>query len=201
MAPAFPRMRWVALAWMAIWVPSYWVVWGAANFLHLCDVAVVLTCVGLWRGDALLLSMQAVLSIPADFAWCLDAAWRLFSGRHLVGGTEYMWDARFPLWVRLLSLFHVVLPPLLIWALLRVGYDARGVWLQTALAGVLLVVSRFADPALNLNYAFQDPLWHRAWGPAPVHLLVILGGLFVLIHWPTHLVLAKTLPPYRAQAR
>lgn len=194
MTPAFPWMRWAAALWLAVWVPAYWAVWGWANFLHLCDVAVILTCVGLWRGSSLVLSSQAVLSLAADSAWCLDVAWRLFLGRHLVGGTEYMWDARFPLWVRLLSLFHVFLPVLLVWSLRRVGYDRRGWLLQSATTAVLLLLSRVFAPGLNINYAYLDPIFRRSWGPTPVHLAVILLGSVALIYWPTHQVLTRLLP-------
>ena len=190
---AFPRMRWVALLWLAVWLPAYWAVWGWANFLHICDVTVVLTCAGLWFGNALLLSSQAIASIVVDLAWTLDIASRLLFGKHLIGGTEYMWDARFPLWVRLLSLFHIVWPVLVVWAVRRVGYDRRGWLLQSGIAAVLLVLSRQVQPALNINFAFRDPLFHRAWGPAPVHLAVILLGLVVIIYWPTHLVLGRLL--------
>src|SRR5712672_4035908 len=55
---------------------------GWANFLHLCDVAVFLTCVGLAYNNALLLSSQAVSSLVGDLLWCLDAGWRWFVGRH-----------------------------------------------------------------------------------------------------------------------
>src|SRR2546425_2277083 len=34
------------------------------------------------------LSSQAVSSIVADAAWCVDVAWRLFLGRHLFGRSE-----------------------------------------------------------------------------------------------------------------
>ena len=85
----FPRLRWAALLWLAVWAPTYAVVYGLGNFLHLCDVAVVLTCLGLWRASALLLSMQA-LDVLIDLSWDLDLAWRLVTGRHLLGGTEYM---------------------------------------------------------------------------------------------------------------
>ncbi len=104
---AFPRMRWIAMTWLLVWGTSYAQVWGWANFLHLCDLAVILTCLGLWRGSSLLISMQAISSIVPALFWDMDFSWRLFSGKHLVGGTEYMWDPRFPLGVRLLSLFHV----------------------------------------------------------------------------------------------
>src|SRR5207237_288632 len=62
----FPRLRWAALLWLSLWVPAYASVWGLSNFLHLCDVAVILTCAGLWSGSALLLSSQAVSSILID---------------------------------------------------------------------------------------------------------------------------------------
>ena len=197
MIAAFPWLRWAAVLWLAVWIPAYWTVWGWRNFFHLCDVAIVLTALGLWRGSAILLSSQAVGSLLADLAWCLDVGWRLLFGRHLFGGTEYMWDARFPLWVRLLSIFHVLLPLLLLSALRRVGYDRRGLLLQSAIALVLLGVSRLFGPALNLNYAYRDPLFHWSWGPAPLHLGILLAGFIGIVYWPTHRMLARFLPPVR----
>ena len=194
--PLFPLwVRWASLVWLAVWVPSYALYWGWANFLHLCDVAVLLTCIGFTRSDVLLLSSQAVSSLIGDLLWCLDAGWRLFAGRHLTGGTEYMWDTRFPLWVRLLSLFHVVLPMLLLAALRRAGYDRRALLLQSGIAMVLLVVSRFLGPTQNLNYAFADPIFHRAFGPAPVHLALIFAAFLGIIYCPTHVLLARAFPP------
>jgi hypothetical protein len=188
-------VRWVSLVWLAVWVPSYALYWGWANFLHLCDIAVLLACIGFACSNVLLLSSQAVSSLIGDLLWCLDAGWRLFAGRHLTGGTEYMWDTRFPLWVRLLSLFHVVLPMLLLAALRRAGYDRRALLLQSGIAMVLLVVSRFLGPTQNLNYAFADPIFHRAFGPAPIHLALILAALLGIIYCPTHVLLARAFPP------
>jgi hypothetical protein len=195
--PAFPILRWVALVWCAVWVPCYWGTWGGANFLHVCDVAVLLTCIGLWSGNSLLLSAQSVNAILADIAWCVDGGWRLALGRHLVGGTEYMWDARYPLFVRLLSLFHIFLPIILLWALRRVGYDRRGWKLQCGIVAMLLIASRFFDPSSNLNYAFFDPVLHRAWGPAPVHLAMMFTAIVAIFYWPTHLILAWVFPEPR----
>jgi hypothetical protein len=62
------------------------------------------------------------------------------------------------------------------------------------IAAVLLIFSRFLSPALNMNYAFRDPLFHRAWGPAPVHLAVILVGTVALLYWPTHALLSRKFP-------
>lgn len=184
-------VRWAALLWFAIWLPTYWITWGGLNFLRLCDVTVILTCVGLWSSDSLLLSSQAVAAILVDIAWVLDAAWRLILSRHFFGGTEYLWDAHYPLWIRLLSLFHVVWPFLLLWAIYRVGYDRRGWILQVAIAAVVIPASRVAGSALNLNYCFRDPFFHRAWGPAPVHVAIVIAFMAVVVYWPTHLVLSR----------
>jgi len=191
----FPMwVRWVSLAWLAVWVPSYAAYWGWGNFLHLCDVAVFLTCLGFACNNALLLSSQAVSSLAGDLLWCLDAAWRWIAGRSPTGGTEYMWDARIPLWVRMLSLFHVVLPVLLLAALRRTGYDRRALRLQCGIAAGVLVASRFLGAAQNVNYAFVDPIFHRTFGAAPLHLAVIFGALAVIIYWPTHVLLARAFP-------
>lgn len=193
----FPVLRWVALAWMIVWLPAYVRVWGWANLLHLCDLAVILACAGLWWGSSLLISSQAVSLLMAGALWCLDAGWKLATGRYLVGGTEYMWDARYPLAVRLLSLFHIGLPIALLWGLRRVGYDRRGLAAQSGIAAGLLIVSRFLPAALNLNYAYRDPLLHRVWGPAPVHLGVTLLVLVAVLYWPTHVLLRRLFPAPR----
>ena len=191
---AFRRLRWAAAAWLAVWFPAYAATWGPLNFLHLCDIAVILTCAGLWLGSPLLLSSQVISSLIADVVWAVDAGSRLLLGRHVFGGTEYMWDASFPLAVRLLSLFHLVWPPLLLYALRRVGYDRRGFPLQIAIAAALLVVSRFAGRAANLNFAFRDPIWGLSVEPAPLHLAATLAFIVVVFYLPAHLALSRAFP-------
>jgi hypothetical protein len=191
---AFPRGRRFALAWLAVWFPAYAWGYGWANFLHLCDLAVILTCVGLWRGSPLLLSMQAVSSLVVDAFWDLDLAFRALAGRHLIGGTEYMWESRFPLALRLLSLFHVVWPPLLWWALRRVGYDRRALLAQALLAAVVLALSHVVQPAANINFAVTDPFRGRSWGPAPVHVGLTALVLVGLVYAPTHALLRRVMP-------
>jgi hypothetical protein len=188
------RLRRAAAAWLVLFVVVYGWAYGAENFIRLCDVAVILTCIGIMTGSALLVSSQAISSLVVDLAWDLDLLSRLLFGRHLIGGTEYMWDPSYPLWVRLMSLFHVVWPPLLFVVLRRLGYDPRGFLLQGAIAAVVLAASRFILPGENLNFAFRDPFFHRAWGPAPVHLGLTCAVLVGAVYWPTHLVLRRWLP-------
>lgn len=191
---AFPILRWVGLLWVAVWLPAYVRVWGWANLLHLCDIAVILGCAGLWWGSSLLISSQAVSSLTAGIFWFIDVAWRLATGRFLIGGTDYMWDTRYPIWVRLLSSFHVGLPVALLWAMRKIGYDRRALALQAAIAAALFVIARFLPSEMNVNYAFRDPLLHRAWGPAPVHLAVLFIGAVGLLYWPTHFLLSWMFP-------
>jgi len=191
----FPAvLRWGAPIWLAIWVPAYWRTWGAVNFLHFCDIAVVLACAGLFFDSLLLVSSQAVASILVDLTWIADVSCKLVSGHYLLGGTEYMFDAHYALWVRLLSLFHIVMPIALLWILWRYGYDRRGFILQLGIALVAFIASRFTNPALNMNYAFADPFFHRQWGLAPAHILVIFTFMLVVVYLPTHLVLTKFAP-------
>jgi hypothetical protein len=174
-------------------------VWGWQNMMHLCDIGLVLACLGFWWRQPLLVSSQALSALLVGVLWSLDVVWRLVSGHRLIGGTEYMWDISYPLWIRLQSLFHLVLPLILLWTLKFLGYDRRALALQSGIAAVLLILSRFLSPDLNMNYAFQDPLFHRAWGPAPLHVAVILAGCVVIFFWPTHLLLSRIYPaPRRA---
>lgn len=183
-------LRWFTVAWLLVWFPAYFRVWGWANLLHLCDVAVILSAIGIWSANSLLLSSQAVGTLAVGIFWILDVGSRFATGRFLFGGVDYMWDTRYPLWVRLLSTFHLGLPLVLLWTLRKVGYDHRALALQAAIAAVLLILSRFLPPDLNMNYAHRDPLFHRAWGIAPAHLAVIFIPLVALIYWPTHVFLS-----------
>jgi hypothetical protein len=186
-------LRLAAAIWLVLFIAVYGWAYGAANFIRLCDVAVILTCLGILSGSAVLVSSQAVSSLVVDLAWDLDLLWHLLFGRKLIGGTEYMWDGHYPLWVRLMSLFHVAWPPLLITVLRRLGYDPRGFLLQCGIAAVVLVASRFVLPGENLNFAHRDPFFHRAWGPAPVQLALTFAVLVGAVYWPTHRLLSRLL--------
>jgi len=199
----FPRLRWLALAWLAVYLPTYALVYGFTNFLFLCNVGVILTAVGIWRGSPLLLSSQAVAAMVVCVAWWVDAGSRLLIGQHALGVTAYMWDPQYPLLTRLLSLYHVAWPFLLVACLRRVGYDPRGYPLQGAVAAAAILVSRLADPALNVNFAYAEPFFGRSLGPAPVHVAVTILLLVGVVYGLTHRLLAALLPrvPVDGQAR
>lgn len=189
----FPAaLRWGAVVWLAIWIPAYWRTWGAVNFLHFCDIAIALTCAGFFFESTLLISSQAVASLVVDAMWIVDVGGKIIFGRYLLGGTEYMFDPKYPLWVRMLSVFHIAMPVLLLWAIQRNGYDQRGWILQSGIALIAFIASRFTNPALNMNYAFTGPFFHRQWGDAPTHVAVIFAFMVFVVYLPTHFALVRT---------
>lgn len=185
---AFPRWGWIGALWLAIYLPTYHDAYGAANFLFLCNIGVILTAIALILRNRLLISSQAVAAPVIALAWAVDAGWKLATGEFLFGGTSYMWDPAYPLFARLLSLYHLAWP-LLLWAVLRrTGYDPRGWALQAVVAALALLAGRLLAPAgENVNFAWADPFFGRQLGPAALHLLlcwsVLAGVAYGASHW------------------
>lgn len=178
-------------AWMVVWVPAYWVQYGPGNFLWLCDAANFVVAAAIWLESPLLFSSQAVAVLLIQILWIVDFLTALATGSHPVGGTEYMFDAAKPLWLRALSLFHIVVPVLLIWGIARLGYDRRGWKLQTALTWLLLPATFWlATPETNINWLWRPFGIEQVWMPPALFLGVAMLGYPLLIYLPTHAVLA-----------
>lgn len=188
----FPRVEWIGIVWLLVYLPTYQMAYGARNFLFLCNIGVILTAVGVIARNRLLLSSQAVAAPVIALAWALDVGWKLATGDFLYGATAYMWDSAFPLFARLLSLYHLGWPLLLWWVLRRIGYDPRGWPLQAAIAAFAMIAGRWLAPAAeNINFAWTDPFWGRQLGPTPVHLLVCWGVLTLVAYGATHALLRR----------
>ena len=183
-------------AWMAVWIPVYWVHSGPENFLWLCDVANILVAAALWLESPLLISAQAAGVLFVQILWCGDWFSRLILGFHPIGGTEYMFDAAKPLYLRLFSLFHVAMPPLLLWAVKRLGYDRRGWLLQTALTFVLLPATwLIVAPDRNINWVWKPFGKPQELLSPPMYLLALCFLYPLLLYLPTHLVLSRWWRP------
>jgi hypothetical protein len=179
--------------WVTIWLPLYWRHYGPLNEVWLCDFANLVTLVAIWLESPVLLSSQLVAVAIPQIGWTLDWLGRLALGFHPIGGTEYMFDADKPVWLRGLSLFHLWMLPLLVWLVARVGYDKRGFWVQTALvAGLLLPLSRFAAPrADNVNWVWGPFGVEQHWMP-PALWFALLFALYPLVLFlPPHWVAQK----------
>lgn len=184
---------WVKIAYtlfVCMLVPVYWRHWGAKNFLWFSDIALLVTTVALWLDSALLASMMTLAVALPEAAWNADFFGRVVSGRHVLGLSAYMFDARFPRYLRALSLFHILLPVVLLWMVSLVGYDPRA-WLFQTIAALIILPVTYAvtDPADNVNWVYGP-------GSKPQNRLrplsyLILTMIFfpLVIYLPTHLLL------------
>lgn len=179
-------------AWLAVWIPVYWVHAGPTNFLWLCDVANFLIGLAFWMESPLLISAQAVGVLFVQILWCGDYFGKLLLGFHPIGGTEYMFDEAKPLYLRLFSLFHVAMPPLLLWAVKRLGYDRRGWLLQTAITWALLPATwLLVAPDRNLNWVWKPFGKPQDLLSPPLYLLALCLLYPLLLYLPTHLALRR----------
>ncbi|MBI3856226.1 MAG: hypothetical protein HY293_11105 [Planctomycetes bacterium] len=179
---------------MAVWLPLYWKQWGPSTFLWFCDLANFVILAALWRESPLLFSWQAVSVLLFQIAFTVDVVGRALLGRHLVGGTEWVFnDGAIPLYIKALSVgMHLAAPPLLLWSIRKLGYDRRALVCQIATVCVLLPGCWLGwDATLNLNWVwkpFNKPQTVMAPG---LYLLVCIVGYTLLVFLPTHLLLNR----------
>src|SRR5664279_1930488 len=122
----------ICTTFLAVLVPVYWHAYGPTNFLWFCDAALILTVAGMWLESSLLISMCAVGILLPQCLWLLDFGSNCL-GFHFLNLTRYMFDHQLPLFTRGLSLFHGWLPLLLVWLLVRLGFDQRALAAWTCL--------------------------------------------------------------------
>jgi hypothetical protein len=183
---------WLKVVWTACviaWIPLYWRQYGVQNFLFFCDIGNLLITAGLWLESPLIFSWQACGLLLFQTLFAIDLASAVISERHLIGGTEYMFDPHVPLPIRLLSLFHVVTPPVLLWAIRRLGYDRRGWKLQTLTAWIVVPINYLWRPQYDVNWTRGPFFREQHFVPGPVYLLFYLIIVPVVIYYPTHLFL------------
>lgn len=205
-------LKLVFTAFMAVLVPVYTVNYGVTNFLWFCDVALLLTLVGLWREDRLLISIASVAIILPQILWVVDFAYGLATGGGtLISLAAYMFNPDTNIYLRGLSLFHGWLPFLLIYAVWRLGYDKRALKIQVVLAAVVLVATFLALPIPDGKPSELDLGIYKAgnvnkvlgWDDSSLpqttmHPLAWLGVLIaaypLCLYVPGHLILSRVVP-------
>ncbi len=194
-APLWLKVGWTL--WLMVWAPLYWRQYGTPNFLFFCDIGNVLIGIALWMESALIFSWVASGVLLFQTLYCIDLAGALLSHRHIIGGTEYMFDPHLSLAIRLLSLFHVVTPPLLLWAIGRLGYDARGWKLQTVMTWIVIPINYSWHPELDINWARGLFFREQHAVPGLLYLLAYLLVVPLCVYFPTHLFLSQLYRPSR----
>ena len=187
--PLLLKLGWTV--WLIVWAPLYWRQYGAQNFLFFCDIGNFLIGIGLWLESPLIFSWAACGLLVFQTLYTIDLAGALLTGHHLIGGTEYMFDPHLSLAIRLLSLFHVVMPPLLLWAIWRLGYDRHGWKLATLMTWIVIPINVFWRPEQDVNWArglfFREQHAISGW----LYLLAYLTLVPLLVYFPTHLFLKQ----------
>ena len=179
----------IFVAWV---IPIYWKQYGPANYLWFSDVALILLVPALWLESKLFFSALAVSVVLLELLWNVDFFVRLLTRSQLVGLSDYMFDSTISRSIRALSLFHVLLPAILIWYVYRLGYDSRAFLVQTFSAWVVLLLSFFlTKPKDNINWVYGFGKKPQTRLPKVIHLLLLMLGLPVLVYLPSHLVLKR----------
>jgi len=182
---------WLKIIWtvfVVVWAPLYLRQYGAQNFLFYCDLGNLLIMVGLWLESRLIISWQAVGLLVFQSLYAVDLLGALLLRRHAFGGTEYMFDPAIPIFIRALGLYHLLVPPLLLWAVRRLGYDRRAWKWQTVLMAIVVPINFFWRPEYNVN--FTRGIGHEQHlMPSWLYLVGYLIVAPVLVYWPTHLAL------------
>jgi hypothetical protein len=177
---------------VAVLVPVYWQNYGPGNFLWFSDIALLTTTAALWLESPLLASTMTLSVVLLELVWNFDFFLRLISGASTIGLSSYMFDPKISLALRALSLFHVVLPTLLLWLVYKLGYDARALGLQTIIAWVVLVSSYcLTASSENVNWVRGLGKTPQIWMPAPLYLALMMILFPLVIYFPTHLLLRK----------
>jgi len=171
-------------------VPVYFVHYGPANFLWFSDIALIATAVALWAESRLLASMMAVAVLLPELLWNISFFSRLLVRVRVSPLADYMFDRAIPLWIRALSLFHIPMPLVLLWMVHALGYDARALPAQTALAWVVFPVTyAVTDPKENINWVFGPGGQPQRRLPPRLYLLLVLLVFPLIVYVPTHVLL------------
>jgi hypothetical protein len=186
---------WLKIAYtlfLCVLVPAYWRLAeaGPRNFLWFSDIALIATGLALWLENGLIVSTMTVGVLVPEIFWNLGFFVRLTTGRRITGLSEYMFESWRPLFSRLLSLFHIFLPPLLVWLVYVLGYDERAFVAMTLVSLVVLPVTyAVTKPEHNINWVHG---WEGRlrWGLSPrAYVGLQMIAFPVVVFLPTHLLL------------
>jgi len=171
-------------------VPVYWKEYGVTNFLWFSDIALLLMVPALWLKSPLLSSMMAVGVLPFETIWMVA----FFSGGTIGHMADYMFDPNLSIFLRGLSLFHFPMPAVIIFMLIRFGYDKRALLAQTILALIVIPLTyALTTPEDNINWVYG---FDKAQTTLPLllHLGLLALAMVCLVFVPMHFLLKKLFP-------
>jgi hypothetical protein len=190
---SFPLwLKATAILFLCIFIPAHLRYSGPANFLWLSDIGLFGTVLALLLGSRLLASMMLLATLlPDGVGWDLDFLVAWLTGWHPLNATVYMFDSHVPALIRCLSIFHPLVPALLVWMVHRLGYDTRALAAQSLLTCVVLLLTYLTiQPERNINWVY-GPGKPQSVVPEWLYLLAMILGLPILFYLPVHWLLRK----------
>lgn len=174
-------------------IPIYWYNYGLQNFLWLSDIGLFLTLVGLWTNSNLLISISAVSVLLVELIWNLDFFLHLVFNIKVIKLSDYMFNKKYSIPLRLLSLFHIFMPIIWIIYLMQNGYNQEAIYYSIFLYWVILLLTYlFTDPIENINWVFLPQINKKIGFISPISWILLLFILFpLLIFFPTHYLFIK----------
>lgn len=179
-------------AFVMVLIPAYLHEYGIQNFLWFSDISLLLILSGLWLSSSLLISIAALLTLFLEISWTIDYFYQLITGDTLINLASYMFDQRYSLFLRGLSLFHLLLPIFSIRYLWAWGYNKQTLKYAVPLYGVVLIFCYlFTSVQENINWVYlpQAYSWTNISSLQWLCLQLILYPLLIML--PKHLLFQK----------
>ena len=188
LVPLWLKVLWTAMVLVIVLI--YWRHRGPANFFWFSDIAFLALVAGLWLESSFIVSLTACMVLVPEMLWGVSFFGRLLGLPRVIGLADYMFDEQSPLWLRAVSLFHVPLLAVIVWAPWRLGYD-RGVYPWAVLITwlVLLLTRWLTKPKSNINHVYRLPIAAGANLTPLQHMLVLMTVLPLMLQLPGHLLL------------
>lgn len=172
-----------------ILIPVYWSNYGFQNFLWFSDIGLFLTVLALWLESPLLISVAVIAILPVEIVWNIDFFAQLATGHTILGLASYMFDQKYSLFLRSLSLFHIFIPILWFWYIFKWGYDKRAFKYAILLIWVVLITTyMYTTPHENINWLFLPEIRHWLYISRLEWLAILMVGLPLLLLWPMHIL-------------
>lgn len=163
------------------------------------QTALFIVLIGMWAESRILISMASLSILIFHSIWTIGFFIRLIFGITATGGLAYMFDPQISPILRYMSLYHVVLPLLILWILKRKGYDPRAFKLQTLLAWIIFIATFLFTPMeRNINWVFGPQSPQTLISPY-LYLAIVMVTIPVFIYFPTHVVLKHVFPVRKVQ--
>ena len=176
-------LGYVAGLFLMVMIPAYLYYYGPQNFLWISDIGLFLTCLALWFNSALCMSMAAVGVIALELIWCIGFFSELIFNFHVITLADYMFNPMYPIALRAISLFHIVMPVIWLMYLKQFGYQRRAIHYFVVLYWCDLILTYLlTSPSENINWVFM---------PEILGLKFLAIGFPVLFFLPAHFIYKK----------